>query len=97
MFKFKIFRITLKGIPAHVYRGLDFREIKKISNEAIHYEIRANLVKEGGLKTTINSKIGSLTNEYNKFIENQNLTEKEILLELGLNYIEKIESKVEGK
>ncbi len=95
--KDKIFRLTLEQIPAHVYRGLDFREIKKLGNEAIHYEIRANVVKEGGLKTTINSKISSLTNEYKQFIESQNLNEKKTLLELGLNYIEKIESKAEGK
>lgn len=93
----KIFRITLDEIPAHIYRGLDFREIKKFSNNAIHYEIKTNVVKEGGLKTTIDSKIGSLTNEYKQFIESQNLKEKDTLLKLGLNYIEKIESKNEDK
>jgi len=93
----KTFRITLDEIPSHIYRGLDFLEIKKLSNDAIHYEIKANVVKEGGLKTIINSKIGSLTNEYKQFIESQNLTEKDTLLKLGLNYIEKIESKDESK
>jgi DNA repair exonuclease SbcCD nuclease subunit len=93
----KTFRITLDEIPSHIYRGLDFLEIKKLSNDAVHYEIKANVVKEGGLKTIINSKIGSLTNEYKQFIESQNLKEKDTLLKLGLNYIEKIESKNEDK
>jgi len=95
--KDKTFRIALEEIPAHIYRGLDFREIKKLCNEAIHYEIKANVVKEGGLKTTYTSKIGSLSNEYKEFIESQNLKEEDTLLKLGLNYIEAIESRNEGK
>ena len=95
--KDKIFRIMLNDIPSHVYRGLDFHEIKKLSNEAIHYEIKVNAVKEGELSTKFNSKIDSLTNEYKQFIESQNLKEKDTLLKLGLNYIEKIESRYEDK
>ena len=95
--KNKTFRITLEEIPAHIYRGLDFREIKKLSNEAIHYEIKANVIREDGLKNITTSKIGALTNEYRQFIESQNLKEKDTLLKLGLNYIESIESRNEGK
>jgi exonuclease SbcD len=95
--KDKTFRITLKEIPAHIYRGLDFREIKKLSSEAVHYEIKANVDKQGGLTTTTYSKMDSLANEYKQFIESQNLKEKDTLLKLGLNYIEKIESGSEGK
>jgi len=95
--KEKTFRITLEDIPAHIYRGLDFREIKKLSSEAIHYEIKPNVVKEGGLKTTTTSKIGSLVGEFKQFIESQDTKERETLLKLGLDYIEKVETKNEGK
>jgi DNA repair exonuclease SbcCD nuclease subunit len=95
--KNKIFRIKLNEIPSHIYRGLDFREIKKLSNEAIHYEIKVNVIKEGEKNTIITSKIDSLTNEYKEFIENQDLKEKNTILKLGLNYIEKIESINEDK
>jgi len=95
--KDKTFRITLEEIPVHICRGLDFREIKKLSNEAIHYEIKTNVDKEGTLRITSTSKIDSLTKEYKQFIENQDLKEKETLLKLGLNYIELIESRNEDK
>lgn len=95
--KDKTFRITLEQIPTHIYRGLDFQEIKKLSNEAIHYEIKANVFQEDGLKNEISTKIGSLANEFKQFIESQNLKEKDTLLKLGLSYIETIESKTEDK
>jgi len=95
--KEKTFRIILEDIPAQIYRNLDFNDIKKISNEAIHYEIKANVIKEGNTTLTQSSKIDALTNEFIKFIENQNLSEKKILIELGIGYIDKVESREEGK
>jgi len=96
--KDKTFRITLEGIPTHIYRSLDLREIKKLSSNAVHYEIKANLVKEDGQqKSTGTSKINALANEFKEFLETQDTTEKETLLELGIGYIEKIEARDEGK
>ena len=95
--KEKTFRITLEEIPAHIYRGLDFDEIKKMSNEAIHYEIKADVKKEGESKTVTTSKIDALAQEFKQFLDNQDLKEKEILLEMGIGYIEKIEAREEGK
>ena len=43
------------------------------------------------------SKIDVLVNEFKLFLENQNIKERETLLELGLGYIEKIEARDEGK
>ena len=95
--KEKTFRITLEGIPAHIYRGLDFDEIRKISGGAIHYEIKADVIKEGESKTETTSKIDALAQEFKQFLESQNLKEKETLLELGIGYIEKIEAREEGR
>jgi len=95
--KEKTFRITLEDIPAHIYRGLDFDEIRKMSGEATHYEIKANVIKEGESKPSTTSKIDALANEFEQFIESQDLKEKETLLELGIGYIEKIEAREEGK
>ena len=93
----KTFRITLEDIPAHIYRGLDFGEIRKLGSQAIHYEIKANVVKDDEIKPTTTSKIDALANEFKQFIENQELKEKETILELGISYIEKIEAREEGK
>ncbi len=93
----KTFRITLEGIPAHIYRGLDFNEIRQLSKDAIHYEIKANVAKEGDATQETASRIDALAREFKHFLDNQQLQEKEILLDLGVGYIEKIEAKTEGK
>jgi len=93
----KTFRITLDDISTHIYRGLDFDEIRKLSGEAIHYEIKANVVKDGESKPSVTSKIDALAHEFKQFLESQDLKEKETILELGISYIEKIEARDEGK
>jgi DNA repair exonuclease SbcCD nuclease subunit len=93
----KTFRITLDDIPSSIYRGIDFKEIKKLGGNAVHYEIKANLVKEDAVKTTASSKINALVNEFKVFLENSDIKEKDTILELGTGYIEKIEARDEGK
>jgi hypothetical protein len=94
----KTFRITLDDIPTSVYRSLDFSEIRKLTNNAVHYEIKANIVKkDDGKKQSTSSRIGALVNEFKKYLEAQDLDEKETLKELGISYIEKIEARDEGK
>ena len=95
--KDKTFRITLEDIPSHIYRGLDFGEIRKLSSGAIHYEIKANVTKEGEKTVSTSSKIEGLVNEFKQFLESKSLIEKEVLLDLGIGYIEKIEAREEGK
>jgi DNA repair exonuclease SbcCD nuclease subunit len=95
--KEKTFRITLDDIPAHIYRGIDFGEIRKLSNEAVHFEIKANVIREGESKPSATSKIDALANEFKQFLESQDLKEKETILDLGIGYIEKIEAREEGK
>jgi len=91
----KTFRITLENIPVNIYRGLDFSEIRKMSSEAVHCEIKANVSKEDELRPSATSKIDALANEFKRFLGNQDLDEKETLLELGIGYIEKIEARAE--
>jgi exonuclease SbcD len=93
----KTVRITLDEIPAHIYRGLDFNEIRELTSNAVHYEIKANVVKEDGEKFVSSSKLGALVNEFKNYVESQKIKEKESILELGIGYIEKIEAKEEGK
>ena len=93
----KTFRITLDDIPSHLYRNLDFKEIQKFSSNAVHYEIKANVVKEGETRPAVSSKIEGLLNEFENFLKNQDLKDKEALMDLGIGYIEKIEARKEGK
>jgi len=95
--KEKTIRITLDNIPAHIYRGIDLGEIRKQCSDAVHFEIKANVKKDGEAKTSSTSKIDALTREFKQFVENQDISDKETLLELGIGYIEKIEAREEGK
>ncbi len=93
----KTFRITLEDIPLHLYRSIDFGEIRKLGSGAVHYEIKADTIKEDKSKPLGTSKIDALVNEFKQFLKNQDVKEKNILLELGIGYIEKIEARDEGK
>jgi len=93
----KTFRITLDDVPSHIYRGIDFGEIRKLSSKAVHFEIKANVKKEGETEKSSTSKIDALTNEFKRFVESQDLKERDTILELGICYIEKIEAREEGK
>jgi DNA repair exonuclease SbcCD nuclease subunit len=95
--KEKTFRITLDDIPSHIYRGIDFGELRKLGGESIHYEIKANVLKKGDSKSTTTSKIDPLVTEFKQFIESKDFNEKVTILELGISYIEKIEAREEGK
>jgi len=95
--KEKTIRITLDNISSHVYRGIDLGEIRKQCSDAVHFEIKANVKKDGETQTSSTSKIDALTREFKQFLENQEISEKETLLELGISYIEKIEAREEGK
>ncbi len=93
----KIFRITLENIPSHIYRGIDFNQIRKLCSGAVHFEIKSDVIKEGELRVSENYKIESIASEFEKFLKDRDVTEKNLLLKLGLEYIQKIESKDEGR
>jgi len=94
----KTIRITLDEIDPNIYRNLDFNEIRKEFKNAIHYEIKTNFKKEDGKNyKSASSKIDALVNEYNKFLNSQELEDKKTLMEMGIAYIEKVQAKNEGK
>ena len=90
--KNKIFRIKLDKIPLTLYRGIDFEKIKNLCKNATHYEIKANIINDDNSKIIKNSRIDALTKEYAYFMKDQNLREKKILYDLGMKYIDKIQS-----
>ena len=93
----KIIRIKLKNISPHDYRGLDFDVIKELTSKALHFEIKADTIKNNSAIINENSYIDSLAQEFELFLNNQNIENKELFLKLGINYIKKIEAKNEEK
>jgi DNA repair exonuclease SbcCD nuclease subunit len=91
----KIVRITLKNIPSHTYRTLDFNDIRQILNSALHFDIKTDIVEEEIIKGYKGAKIDALSKEFSKFIEDYSLNkkiDKKRLLKKGLEYINKVES-----
>jgi DNA repair exonuclease SbcCD nuclease subunit len=95
--KEKTYRITLEDIPNHKFRALDFNNIREMSKNATHYEIKANLIKNEPSKDTSHTKIDALTNEFKEFLNDQDIENKDTILELGIDYIEKIQAREENK
>lgn len=93
----KTFRIVLEDISPEIYRGLDFNEIRKLSHDAVHYEIKVDIAKDKEKRLTGSSKIDALAREFELFLKNQDVEDKKLLLEIGIGYIEKIEARDEGK
>ena len=94
----KTFRINLDEIPTNVYRSINFNEIRKLTNNAIHYEIKANFTKkDDDKKQPMSSRIDALVNEFKKYLDTQIFDDKQTLLKLGINYLEKIQARDEGK
>ena len=85
----KIFRINLKHIQSHQYRGLDYRKIREHCKGALHYEIQANIEEKDRQTKESHGKIESLTKEYKRYIQEQGFDDADFLLKNGLQYIQK--------
>ncbi|MBN2603904.1 MAG: exonuclease SbcCD subunit D [Candidatus Thermoplasmatota archaeon] len=93
----KVFRIVLDGVPSHIFRGLDFSSIRKKCSDSIHFEIRPRISTEMYKNRNSGSKIDALSEEFTRFINENEIQDKDKLLALGLDYIKKVESKKEEK
>jgi exonuclease SbcD len=89
--KDKIIRIRLENIPSHVQRGIDFQQLRTLSKTAVHFEIKSTSIKADETSLSEGYKIKSIADEFEKFLNTQPFSEKEMLLKLGLYYINKIE------
>ena len=97
--KDRIVRINLKNVSSHIYRTLDFNELKQILNGALHFDIKTDILEEEIFNNYKNAHIDVLSKEFSRFLENYSLSEnvdKKKLLKMGLKYINKVEgAKVE--
>lgn len=92
--KDKIVRVNLKNVSSHIYRTLDFNELKQILNGALHFDIKTDILEEEIFNNYKNAHIDVLSKEFSRFLENYSLSEnvdKKKLLKMGLEYINKVE------
>jgi len=87
----KIIRIRLENVPPHIQRGIDYHQIRELGKTALHFEVKPILMKTDSSTVGEGYKMKSLADEFEKFLTTQQYPEKKMLLELGLQYIHKIE------
>jgi DNA repair exonuclease SbcCD nuclease subunit len=89
--KEKIIRIRLENIPGQVQRGIDFQEMRNLCKTAVHFEIKSTTMKTDETSLSEGYRMKSLADEFMKFLDGQAFPDKEMVLKLGLHYINKNE------
>jgi hypothetical protein len=91
--KEKIIRIRLENIPSHIQRGIDFHQAQSLCKTAVHFEIKSTTLKSAETLLAEGYRMKSLTDEFQKYLSTQTFPEKDLLLKLGLHYIQKNEER----
>jgi DNA repair exonuclease SbcCD nuclease subunit len=87
----KVFRLVLKDIEPTIYRTIDFGYIRKKCMRAVYHEIKPKMVQRNNFGVNISSNIESLSNELKLFINSQDICNKDVILKIGMKYLDKIE------
>ena len=86
----KIVRIRLEGLSSDVYRGLDFKEIRRRCRDAVHCEIRTEVLRSETSPAVEVVRLESLSKEFSRFVSSEKIQQKKQLQELGLEYIGRV-------
>ena len=92
--KDKIVRLRLENLPREVYHSLDFKKIRDLTSTALHFQLDKKFIEEPHPFQS-SEKIGfeTLTEEFDRFIDQQPLTSKinkEELKKRGKEYLKNI-------
>jgi DNA repair exonuclease SbcCD nuclease subunit len=85
----KIVRIKVQNIPSHIYHTLDFNRLKKLTSDALHFEIRYEVVKEDQAIVATGAKFEALSIEFKGFLKKYAVEglDKSKVKKLGLEYL----------
>ena len=83
----KIVRLSLAGLPAPLVRALDMRGIRELGKDAVHFEVKIGAEKPAEPAVLSSSPGSSLAAEFERFLQAQNIKDKEVILSLGLSYL----------
>jgi DNA repair exonuclease SbcCD nuclease subunit len=87
--KNKIIRLKVQNMPVEIYRSLDFNQLRKLTADALQFEIQYEVTKEELGVQTSGLKFEQLSTEFNTFIKNEAIEglDKKKLAELGIEYL----------
>ncbi len=85
----KIVRIKVLNIPSHIYHTLDFNLLKKLTSEALHFEIRYEVKKDDQAIMATGAKFEALSIEFGEFLKKYAVEglDKSKVKELGIKYL----------
>lgn len=66
--KDKIVRLRVQRVPRHVHASLDHARLRRACQEALHADVRFDLVQAGGATQGAEGPIGALAGEFERFI-----------------------------
>lgn len=86
--KGSVLQVTFDNINKHQYTELDLQKLKEITKDAVHLKTVYNWIIEKG-KVATKTAIGTLTSEFENFIESQDIKDlnKNKLKALGISYL----------
>jgi DNA repair exonuclease SbcCD nuclease subunit len=95
----KIIRLKVQNLPVETYKTLDFNLFRKLTGEALHFEIQYEVAKDDGTASAPSVKFEHLSTEFSEFIANEAIEglDKDRLAELGLKYLTGFEKKEQPK
>ncbi|MHC1596327.1 MAG: metallophosphoesterase family protein [Candidatus Syntropharchaeales archaeon] len=89
----KIIRLKVKNIPFSVYNTIEFDEIKRLTSDAVHFEIKWDVVREDGGTYSSSISFRSIKDEFERYIQGYDLEDealKATLHDMGLRVLESV-------
>ena len=87
----KVVRLKVLDIPLAVYHSLDFDELKRLTREAVHFEMKYEFMRDNEVLAAENPTFHSLRTEFEQFMGKYPVStkvDKARLKELGLRYMQ---------
>ncbi len=85
----KIIRLKVLNLPVDIYKTLDFNQFRKLTSEALHFEIKYQVTKDSESVQAPSIKFELLGTEFKGFMENEAVEDldKDRLYKLGLEFL----------
>lgn len=85
----RIIRLKIQNLPISAYNTLDFNRYRKLTSEALHFELQYEVTKETESASAAGVKFDILSNEFKEFLSQEAVEglDKNRLLEMGIDFL----------
>ena len=82
-------RLVVKDVPPAIYRSLDQNALRSLAEDAVHLELKFDIVQEGSSVQWRSTSLGDMDREFDTFLSQYAVegVDKERLRQKGLDYI----------